>query len=233
MLKRLLVALTLAATASTLVAGTAAAAPTYPGQVTCPTGDYQLCINGGPGNFTISGRTFSNHQNAILLTNVSKVTISGNTFTRLSGPKGFAGVHVKNSSGIVIKNNVFSRLSNKGNMHGIYLVNTTGSRITGNTFSSITGDPVRIRNGSNNTTVSGNTFVKSGTYAVFSEWSDPAKGEKVCSRGSTFKNNRYGTAYSGKSIKLIRWGGKGSGTNLSWSNCTTASITNKGGNTKG
>ncbi|GAA2190993.1 right-handed parallel beta-helix repeat-containing protein [Micromonospora lupini] len=233
MLKRLLVSLTLAATASTLVAGPAAAAPRYPGQVTCPTGDYQLCINGGPGNFTISGRTFSGHQNAILLTNVSKVTISGNTFTRLSGPKGFAGVHVKNSSGIVIKKNVFSRLSNKGNMHGVYLVNTPGSSITGNTFSSITGDPVRIRDGSNNTTVSGNTFVKSGTYAVFSEWSDPTKGDTVCSRGSVFKNNRYGTSYSGKSIKLVRWGGKGSGKSLTWSNCTTASITNKGGNTKG
>ncbi|MFE5091510.1 hypothetical protein ACFRCI_14125 [Streptomyces sp. NPDC056638] len=47
-----------------------AAASKYPGQVKCPKGDYQLCIDGGPGGFTISGRKFSGHANAIRLKNV-------------------------------------------------------------------------------------------------------------------------------------------------------------------
>ncbi|MGA5562937.1 right-handed parallel beta-helix repeat-containing protein [Streptomyces platensis] len=206
----------------------------YPGQVRCPRGDYQLCIDGGPGGFTISGRKFSGHANAILLRNVSNVTVSGNTFKNLSGSTGYAAVHVKNSSGIVIRKNTFSGLRNRGNMHGVYLVQTSGSSITGNKFSSITGDPVRIRDGSRNNTVSGNTFAKSGQYAMFSEWGRLERGE-TCGRGNVFKSNKYGTGYSGRRLPLIKWGGKGGGSTglrLTWGNCRKASIVNKGGNTK-
>ncbi|TQE21945.1 right-handed parallel beta-helix repeat-containing protein [Streptomyces ipomoeae] len=210
-----------------------AVAAKYPGQGKCPPGDYQLCINGGPGGFTIKGRTFSGHDNAILLRNVSNVTITGNTFKNLSGANGYAGVHVKNSSGIVIKKNTFSNLRNKGHMHGVYLVKTTGSTITGNKFSSITGDPVRLRDGSRNNTVSGNTSTKSGTYAIVSEWRDPKKGE-TCGGGNVVKNNKYGPGYYGKSLPLILWGGKGSGKSgpnkLTWKNCKKATVVNKGGN---
>ncbi|WP_172638810.1 right-handed parallel beta-helix repeat-containing protein [Streptomyces tailanensis] len=213
-----------------------AVAAKYPGQGKCPTGDYQLCINGGPGNFTIKGRTFSGHANAILLRNVSNVTITGNTFKNLSGSTGYAGVHVKNSSGIVIKKNTFSNLRNKGHMHGVYLYRTTGSTITGNKFSSISGDPVRIRDRSSRNTVSGNTFTKSGTYAMFSEWRDTAKGEVCGSGGNVFKNNKYGIGYYGKPVPLTLWGGKGSGkkgpNKLTWKNCKKATIVNKGGNSR-
>ncbi|MFE1957350.1 right-handed parallel beta-helix repeat-containing protein [Streptomyces sp. NPDC059479] len=215
--------------------GSAVAAAKYPGQAKCPTGDYQLCIDGGPGGFTISGKKFSGHDNAILLRNVKNVTVSGNQFTNLSGSTGYAGVHVKNSSGIVIKKNTFSNLRNGGNMHGIYLVKTSGSSITGNKFSSITGDPVRIRDGSKNNTVSGNTFTGSGQYGLFSEWGRLEKGE-TCGSGNIFKSNKYKSGgYGGKKISLIKWGGKGGGSTglkLTWGNCKKASITNKGGNTK-
>ncbi|MGW0815988.1 right-handed parallel beta-helix repeat-containing protein [Streptomyces viridiviolaceus] len=211
------------------------AAAKYPGQVKCPKGDYQLCIDGGPGGFTIKGRTFSGHANAILLRNVSGVTVTGNTFKNLRGDTGYAGVHVKNSSGIVIRKNTFSGLRNGGNMHGVYLVGTTGSTITGNTFSSVTGDPVRIRDGSRDNTVSGNTFTKSGTYALFSEWGRLEKGE-TCGRGNVFKNNKYASGgYAGKKISLIKWGGRGGGSTglkLTWNNCKKASIVNEGGNSR-
>ncbi|MFC9619964.1 right-handed parallel beta-helix repeat-containing protein [Streptomyces sp. NPDC056930] len=211
-----------------------AAAAKYPGQVKCPKGDYQLCIDGGPGGFTISGRKFSGHANAIRLKNVSNITITGNKFTSLSGPTGYGAIHVQNSSGIVIRKNSFSRLSNGANMHGVYLVRTSGSVITGNTFSSISGDPVRIRDGSRNNTVSGNTFTKSGTYAMFSEWGRLEKGE-TCGRGNVFKSNKYGIGYYGKGISLIKWGGRGggkTGLRLTWGNCKKASIVNKGGNSR-
>ncbi|WP_170147660.1 right-handed parallel beta-helix repeat-containing protein [Micromonospora phaseoli] len=206
----------------------------YPGQVKCPKGDYQLCIDGGPGGFTISGKKFSGHANAILLRNVKNITISGNDFRNLSGSTGYAAIHVKNSSRIVIKKNTFSRLRNGGMMHGVYLVKTSGSSITGNKFSSITGDPVRIRDGSSNNVVSGNTFTKSGRYAMFSEWGRLEQGE-TCGRGNTFKSNRYGTGYSGKKISLIKWGGRGGGSTglpLTWGKCNKASIVNRGGNTR-
>ncbi|MCX4796075.1 right-handed parallel beta-helix repeat-containing protein [Streptomyces sp. NBC_01242] len=210
-------------------AGTAAAAK-HPGQVKCPKGDYQLCIDGGPGGFTISGKTFSGHQNAIRLKNVSNVTITGNTFKNLRGSDGFGGVHVLNSSKIVIKKNNFSNLSNKGKMHGVYLVRTSGSIVTSNKFSSISGDPVRIRDRSSKNTVSGNTFTKSGTYAMFSEWYDPSKGE-ACGSGNIFKNNKYGTGYSGK-VSLIKWGGWTKKNKVTWGHCKNASVVNKGGNTR-
>ncbi len=236
MLKRGLIAL---AGSAALVLGLVAPAQAavtarYPGQVKCPKGDYQLCIDGGPGGFTISGRKFSGHANAILLRNTRNVTISGNEFKNLSGSTGYAAIHVKNSSGIVIRKNVFSNLRNGGMMHGVYLVKTTSSSITGNKFSSITGDPVRIRDGSKNNVVSGNTFTKSGQYAMFSEWGRLDKGE-VCGSGNIFKNNKYGKSYSGKNISLIKWGGRGGGSTglpLTWGNCKKASIVNKGGNTK-
>ncbi|MFJ4467216.1 right-handed parallel beta-helix repeat-containing protein [Streptomyces sp. NPDC089424] len=225
-------ALTLAGMAAP---GSAVAAAKYPGQVTCPKGDYQLCIDGGPGNFTISGKKFSGHDNAILLRNVKKVTVSGNQFTNLSGSTGYAGVHVQNSSGIVIKNNTFSNLRNGGNMHGVYLVKTSSSSITGNKFSTISGDPVRIRDGSKNNTVSGNTFTGSGMYGLFSEWGRLDKGE-TCGSGNIFKNNKYKAGgYGGKAISLVKWGGRGGGSTglkLTWNNCKKASIVNKGGNSK-
>ncbi|MGJ5826525.1 right-handed parallel beta-helix repeat-containing protein [Streptomyces ossamyceticus] len=214
---------------------TSGAAATYPGQGPCPPGDYQLCIDGGPGGFTIRGRTFAGHDNAILLRNVSGVTITGNTFKNLSGRTGYAGVHVKNSSGIVIRKNKFTKLRNAGHMHGVYLVNTTGSTIAGNTFSSITGDPVRIRDGSRDNSVTGNTFTRSGTYAIFSEWRDHKKGE-TCGAANTIKNNKYGPGYYGTTLPLIRWGGRGSGKTgpdkLTWKTCKTPTIINKGGNTR-
>ncbi|MEV5123316.1 right-handed parallel beta-helix repeat-containing protein [Streptomyces decoyicus] len=232
-------ALTTAVGSALLLGGMAepswgATAARYPGQVKCPKGDYQLCIDGGPGGFTISGRKFSGHANAILLRNVSNVTVSGNTFKNLSGSTGYAAVHVKNSSGIVIRKNTFSGLRNGGNMHGVYLVQTSGSSITGNRFSSITGDPVRIRDGSRNNTVSGNNFTQSGLYAMFSEWGRLEKGE-TCGRGNVFKSNKYGTGYSGKRLPLIKWGGRGGGSTglrLTWNNCKKASIVDRGGNTK-
>ncbi|MEV6814163.1 right-handed parallel beta-helix repeat-containing protein [Micromonospora sp. NPDC051296] len=236
MLKRGLIAL---AGSATLVIGLiapaqAAVTAKYPGQVKCPKGDYQLCIDGGPGGFTISGRKFSGHANAILLRNVKNVTVSGNEFKNLSGSTGYAAVHVKNSSGIVIRKNVFANLRNGGMMHGVYLVKTSGSSITGNKFSSITGDPVRIRDGSKNNVVSGNTFTKTGQYAMFSEWGRLDKSE-ACGSGNIFKNNKYGAGYSGKTISVIKWGGRGGGSTglpLTWGNCKKASIVNKGGNTR-
>ncbi|WP_405680981.1 right-handed parallel beta-helix repeat-containing protein [Streptomyces sp. NBC_00868] len=201
----------------------------YPGQVPCPPGDYQLCIEGGPGGFEISGRNFSGHANAIHLKNVKNVTIRNNTFKNLSGPKGFAGVHVKNSSGIVIHDNEFTNLRNEGYMHGVYLVQTSGSQITDNRFTSISGDPVRIRDGSSDNTVSGNTFRKSGTYALFSEWRDPSMGES-CGTGNTFRDNQYKTGHGNSKFTLIKWGGTGSGKKLDWGHCPKASIVNKGGN---
>ncbi|MFF4755190.1 right-handed parallel beta-helix repeat-containing protein [Streptomyces sp. NPDC002514] len=232
-------ALTTAVGTALLLGGTAApswgaTAAKYPGQVKCPRGDYQVCIDGGPGGFTISGRTFSGHDNAILLRNVSKVTVSGNTFKKLSGSDGFAGVHVQNSSGIVIRKNTFSGLRNGGKMHGVYLVKTSGSTVTGNTFSSISGDPVRIRNGSRNNMVSGNTFTKSGQYAMFSEWGRLEKGE-TCGSGNVFKGNKYGPGYYGKRLPTIKWGGRGGGSTgieLDWNKCRKASIVDKGGNTR-
>ena len=197
-------------------------------------GVYKICIYNKTG-VKISGKTFSNAQNGIKIKSSSNITISGNTFKGLGGSKGYAGVHVQNSTNIVIKGNTFSGLSNEGYMHGVYLVRTSASRVTGNKFSYITGDPVRIRDGSRNNIVSGNKFVRSGVNAIFSEWGKlPPYGLEKCGSGNVFMNNKYGNGYSNKSIMMIEWGGKGGGKSgpLSWRNCSEASIKDGGGNKK-
>jgi parallel beta-helix repeat protein len=201
-------------------------------------GVYKLCIY-DKTDVKISGKTFSNAQNGIYIKNSSNITISGNTFKHLSGPKGYGGVHVKSSTGVVIKGNTFSGLGNSGNMHGVYMVQTSSSYVTGNKFSYVYGDPVRIRDASKNNTVSGNTFVRSGQNAVFSEWAKlPPYGSEKCGGGNVLKNNKYGTSYRNESIAKIKWGGKGGSTvngkktRLTWNNCSKASIKDGGGNTK-
>ena len=232
-----LVAIT-AATAATIAAVPAdAAAKKYPGQGKCPKGGYQLCINGGPGNFTIKGKRFSGKPNAILLRNVSNVTISGNTFTGLKGSTGYAGVHIKNSTGIVVKNNKFTRLSNVGHMHGVYVVKSSRVTITGNTFSRITGDAVRLRDGVTKTLVSGNTITTSGQYAIVSEWGYIDSGEETCGKGNVVKKNKYSVkGNDGQRIALIEWGGWGGKTRphkkVTFGHCKKPSITNGGGNKK-
>ncbi|MCW2919966.1 MAG: hypothetical protein JWN52_8034 [Actinomycetia bacterium] len=197
-------------------------------------GVYKLCIYNKTG-VKISGKIFSNAQNGIYVKNSSNITISGNTFKNLRGPKGYGGIHVKGSSGIKIEGNTFSRLGNNGNMHGVYMVQTSHSYVTGNNFSYIYGDPVRIRDASKNNTVSGNKFVRSGHKAMFSEWAQlPPYGSEKCGSGNVFKKNKYGTSYNNKSIAKIMWGGKGGGKAgpLNWNNCSKASIKDGGGNRK-
>ncbi|RFU39919.1 right-handed parallel beta-helix repeat-containing protein [Actinomadura logoneensis] len=191
-------------------------------------GVYKICLYNQSGK-QISGRTFSNAQNGIFIKGSRNITITGNTFKNLRGPKGYAGVHIQDSTGISISRNVFTRLSNAGNMHGVYLVRTSHVRITKNTFSYVTGDPVRLRDASNYNTVDGNTMTHSGRYALLSEWAAlPPYGQERCGRGNVFKGNKYRFNVS-KQVKVLS-GGKGSPPKFG--NCRPAGIKDAGGNRK-
>ncbi|MFC5185074.1 right-handed parallel beta-helix repeat-containing protein [Actinomadura harenae] len=189
-------------------------------------GVYKICLYGQSGK-KISGRTFANAQNGIFIKNSRNITVSGNTFTNLSGPKGFAGVHIQDSTGITITRNRFTKLSNSGNMHGVYLVRTSHVRITKNTFSSISGDPVRVRDGSSYNTVEGNTMTHSGRYALFSEWAKlPPYGREKCGKGNVLKDNTY-SLNAPKQVKVLS-GGKGSPPRFGF--CRPAGVKDGGGN---
>ncbi|MEV4255475.1 right-handed parallel beta-helix repeat-containing protein [Spirillospora sp. NPDC049652] len=189
-------------------------------------GVYKICLYGQSGK-RISGRTFSNAQNGIFIKSSRNITISGNTFKNLKGPKGYAAVHIQNSTGINITGNVFTRLSNAGNMHGVYLVQTSHVRITKNTFSYITGDPVRLRNASNYNTVDSNTMTHSGKYALLSEWGLlPPYGREKCGKGNVLKNNKYRFNVS-KQVKVLS-GGKGSPPKFGY--CPRGGVKDAGGN---
>lgn len=84
--------------------------------------------------------------------------------------KCFAALRVSNAHGSVIRDNVFTDIENvpvrqTGTrrygptlLHAIYINGSTGSRVEGNQFSRFTGSPVRVRDGSDDTIVVGNSF---------------------------------------------------------------------------
>ncbi|MFE7127035.1 right-handed parallel beta-helix repeat-containing protein [Streptomyces sp. NPDC057617] len=214
---------------------------------------YYMTISSPNSSFTVSGKTIKNYTNGGIrvrgMKGPGRVTIKNNLFQHLGnksnpGGPGYGAVHVTDSARLTITGNRFYNLENTegpGEIHGVYLATRTSSTvIRGNRFGYITGDPVRTRNGSNNNTVDGNKFWRSGSYAVFSDWRPQDK--EVCGKGNVFKNNQVGrVTYFGKKfgsdtygahkvpVRLLLWGHhKPTAANVG--GCATRPITNGGGN---
>lgn len=106
---------------------------------------------------------------------------------------GIGGVMWNNVQGSTVYKSVFVNILNSdendgyGKEHGVYLFRSSGNQIVSNTFTNVGGDPIRVRNSSNNNRVTGNTFTRTGSHAYIGDWYS-TKGESR-SWGNVFKYN--------------------------------------------
>lgn len=125
-------------------------------------------------------------------------------------PFGMYAVQLLNSKKNILKKNTFKNIINTHNeawLHGIYISTySSQNRVTDNRFENISGDPIRIRNNSNDNQISGNLFSKSGMFASISEWycrkdeHEKCENSECPSWNNHVMNNSYSTSFSGKSI---------------------------------
>ncbi|MBN6150418.1 right-handed parallel beta-helix repeat-containing protein [Xanthomonas sp. AmX2] len=170
------------------------------------------------------GLKVSNYWMAIDLgtTTLDKGGNSGNeirdmVFARIGGLHGvgeqaysFAAVRLRNSRDNVIADNQFVSVENdeetSGYIHALYLSQrSSGNLVQGNTFTDVNGDVIRTRDASDDTEVRGNTFVRAGKYAAFSDWIKEADGE-CPSQGGLFVDNTVGAGYYGQIPATRTWG---------------------------
>lgn len=128
---------------------------------------------------------------------------------------GYGAVDLINSSDNVIQHNEFRSVENRsGNaalIHGIYLAHWSArNTVTENTFHTISGDPIRVRNDSNDNRVTKNSFERTGGYA-FSDWfcdaacvgKGPGRSLECPSHGNSFRHNRLVSGFDGR--RLASW----------------------------
>lgn len=124
----------------------------------------------------------------------------GNVFNPSLSPS-TAAVRLVNSDDNVIANNHFVDIINttqENRLHAIYVAHMSSrNQILRNRFVNNSGDPVRVRDYSNDNSVNDNTFIQSGQYAGYTEWycdhdarDDCTKVDPECpSWGNEFRRN--------------------------------------------
>ncbi|WP_018653630.1 right-handed parallel beta-helix repeat-containing protein [Actinomadura flavalba] len=121
---------------------------------------------------------------------------------------GYGAVDLINSRRNIIEKNEFTDIENRGTpdqaalVHGVYLAHLSSDNIIRrNTFTGISGDPVRTRNASGRNQISGNTFVRAGSKAYFSDWyqrqASPTSPRECASVGNKFHGNTLTSGYRG------------------------------------
>jgi hypothetical protein len=125
---------------------------------------------------------------------------------------GYGGVDLVNSRGNKILYNQFVKLENRGAkadlIHGIYLAHhSSGNRVQANKFITISGDPVRIRNDSNDNDIFDNTLHGTGQGAQYSDWfcnlrcaRDSDRPAECASHGNLFHDNSTTSGYRGRGV---------------------------------
>lgn len=129
---------------------------------------------------------------------------------------GFGGVTGKNSSGNQIVNNHFVHLENEApseaGIHGIYLAHgSSNNYVKSNYFEWISGNPMRVRNDSNDNNIRDNTFKRTGLGSYYSDWSCGTKCSEenngqafeCASHGNLFRYNDLYSGYLGTQINVF------------------------------
>lgn len=114
------------------------------------------------------------------------------------GENSTAAVRLVNSKANVIENNHFIdivRSKSPGLLHAIYAAHlSSDNRIYGNRFENVCGDPIRIRDYSNNNQITSNVFIRAGIYAACSDWFCDHDARDDCSKSTAecpSWNNRF------------------------------------------
>ena len=116
---------------------------------------------------------------------------------------GFAALGVFGSANVSVVNPTFRSIENDAAtaayVHAIYAIGAPGLRVEGGSYTLISGDPIRLRNGSDGALVRGGRFDRAGRYAVFSDWRDPSAGE-VLSKNGVISAASVTSGYGGKAL---------------------------------
>lgn len=116
---------------------------------------------------------------------------------------GIAAVDLINSSDNYFRNIHYVHLENvtatSSHIHGVYMAHGSDNNTFLNSdYSWITGNPVNIRNDSNNNLIDGNTLTRTGKYAYISDWfAEIGTPHECASWSNTFSNNDVVSSYSG------------------------------------
>ncbi|MFI0448112.1 right-handed parallel beta-helix repeat-containing protein [Actinomadura sp. 6N118] len=178
-------------------------------------------------NYTVGG-VLASGSGALSGIVVRKTTFSdlGTKRKKNRGKNGFGAVHLKNVRSAKITGNTFLRLENSqrykkrvngklevidkyGNMHGVYFaVRSSGSKraynvVKGNTFDTISGDPIRMSDGSSYVYASANKFRNAGSNGMVTYWWF-SRDRRCAKHNYAYKNSgRSGYKRPGGSSKTI------------------------------
>lgn len=129
--------------------------------------------------------------------------------TNCNGCIGYGVIDLVNSDRNRIHDNVFVKNENtegyEGYLHSVYLAhNSTDNKVYKNYFHLVSGDPIRVRDESNNNEVYSNYANRTGWDAFVSSWRDIDSGEKP-SYGNVVRNNTVTFPYKKKyEIRLTK-----------------------------
>lgn len=140
----------------------------------------------------------------------------GNVFNSSLSPS-TAAIRLVNSDDNEIINNHFTNIINTTSpalLHAIYIAHLSDrNQILRNRFENNAGDPIRVRDFSNNNVINDNTFKKVAIDAAYSEWycehdkrTDCTKATPECpSWGNQFRDNHLNGNYACKQLGTFKY----------------------------
>lgn len=129
---------------------------------------------------------------------------------------GAAGIMMRGVQGSVIEDNRFDHLENgrvsgsnngPGLIHAVYINNaSSGNVIRNNRFTNVSGDAIRVSNGSNKNRIVGNESKNAGKKALVNHWYNVGDPEhpQLPSKGTVIRKNEVGSLYGSETqAKLL------------------------------
>jgi len=169
----------------------------------------------GSTNYTLDGLTIRNYESKAVVFKSNGAhngnnTVKNCTFERIgtsyaSGDNidfGYSALGFTNSNNNLILNNTFSYLNNKkkiSRIHALYFSNSSNDTIQDNFIEMCAGDPIRVRNGSNNNLIENNYIDRSGLNAFVSDKHDSTE---AMSQGTTLKDNIFTFPHPNNEVTL-------------------------------
>ena len=129
----------------------------------------------------------------------------GNKWNDNTSGESYAVVRLLNSDDNLVRNNHFVQCENQtsaGLLHALYIAhNAERNHVVKNRFVTHSGDPIRVRDFSNDNRIEDNVFIRAGATAVFSDWycigAACTKAEPECpSWGNEFRDNELDGDYA-------------------------------------